>query len=538
MRIAHKWAQGWKAFSVTWLDIAIPLILVASTVGTVARKFDLTDWDEAAYFQYGYSLQTTPDAAAWSPSYSWLYSAGRLVSGDVIQAAFIGRLTGCLVFVLGVWLAARLVSDPVRGLLVAGPLPWISTWIIWTGVSSFSAGLLALSVAIAYRWRHSWGFAVAALLAWLAAIARPEFQPVAVFCTVVVVWRILRLTPRSSPSLLQITPVALSMGIPLLVWSQYAPPVTTASTGRLWLAFGQHHALQRVGNSGLDPWDQWAVFTRADFGDSTSIVQAAVVNPAAMLGHLTFNVWHTPWNLVASILDRSSITSWIAMAVLVAEMLIVLAFLAQRRVTLLKRENFIDGKFVWMGIAGLSAIMVGVDVLVIYPEEHYFAPLVGVGFVLLAIGLRSIDKYWNTFWVQGLIFTCVAMLAFAGLGAIGSVGTAWSSPRPYVSAVRLLNTCPASTRIYAMDYGPVVYAPALELVSPQPAAKDGPSAFLRKEGIDVIYLTPLLISRWPKEYWTNFAAQPSKYGFRQIPYKGAKQFAGQSSFFVSESAGC
>jgi hypothetical protein len=89
-----------------------------------------------------------------------------------------------------------------------------------------------------------------------------------------------------------------------------------------------------------------------------------------------------------------------------------------------------------------------------------------------------------------------------------------------------------------MDYGPVVYAPALELVSPQPAAKDGPSAFLRKEGIDVIYLTPLLISRWPKEYWTNFAAQPSKYGFRQIPYKGAKQFAGQSSFFVSESAGC
>jgi hypothetical protein len=525
---------------ITKLDAVTFLVLVFAAFTTVAQKFDLVGFDEAIYFNDGYTFNTSPEAGARSPSYAWLYSLARLLTADPVNVAFYGRLAGCLIFVLGTWLAVRLVSDSLRAFLIAALLPFISVWYIWTGVSAFAGGVLAMAIATAYRWRNAWGYSASSCLVWIAAIARPEFQLAAIFVTLVALVQLVRAVRDPFKRHLYLPLAALlAVGVPVIVWSVYAPPLSSASQDRLWLAFGQHYAIQNVGKSGLDPWDQWTVFTHQDFGNATNMMGALKANPLALSNHVFLDVFKVPRMGMASMVDTSSILSWFAVGVFGA--FAILAMGMWRRGARLHgfRQEISRWRTVWVTIFALSVVGVLLDILIIYPEEHYFAPLVSMVAVVMAIGLGSVSQGWRKNWAgKGAFIACSLLMVAALVVAPLSLGSVWSHPRPYVSAVRALDGCPAGVRLYATDFGPQVYAPSIVQITPKVSRRTDLASWLQANHVDAVYETPLLTSRWPSRYWEDFQSQPQKFGFRPFPSKSAGATPSGSRFFLSNAAGC
>ncbi|HAM24273.1 MAG TPA: hypothetical protein DHW34_00055 [Actinobacteria bacterium] len=200
------------------------------TVVLLARHFDLTDWDEAAYFFHGYNARFDTAAASWAPSYQWTFLLGRWLTHDLISAAFVGRLIASVVFIVGVWGGARLLADRSRAFAVAVLALPLQVWWVWTGVSAFAGGLLALSVGVVGRWPRSWGLSAGAALAWCAAIARPEYQPVAAVLVVLLLASIVRdyrdrtglqKTARRWAALRAGGCLAVASAISAFVWSAY-----------------------------------------------------------------------------------------------------------------------------------------------------------------------------------------------------------------------------------------------------------------------------------------------------------------------------
>ncbi|HCK78395.1 MAG TPA: hypothetical protein DHW34_00060 [Actinobacteria bacterium] len=195
----------------------------------------------------------------------------------------------------------------------------------------------------------------------------------------------------------------------------------------------------------------------------------------------------------------------------------------------------------WVLVVGSVMVMALVDSLVIYPEEHYMAPPIAVGLVVLARWLPQSSARESESSPLGLFSVARALVLVVAAGVViaslVSVASVWSTPRPYVNAVRELQTCPGGSTMYAVDVGPASYLPTWRVRTPAPQDSDG-GDWLRRRDIDAVYVTDLLRSRWPASAWAAFTRDPAGYGFRPVPAGGPGLGDGSARFYVRQNLRC
>ena len=480
-------------------------------------------YDETAYLARGVKQslsQSAPftDGASYSDMY-WLL--GRFV-GDKVSLYFLGRATAAVVFVVCVWLCARIVGQPriawVAAVVAAAtPAPYV-----WPSVAAPAAGLLAVSVTIMFRWPGPESCSVAAGLSWLAAASRPEFVWWAVVLSLAAIaWFLLSLRrvgwlPASG---------ALVVGgvilLPALLIAYHGSPLDTSN--RQWAAFGQHYALRHA-TDGEDPWTQWQEIVRSSFSNAGSVREAVIENPWAVIAHFGANALDAPGALLG-VLGTTDTP-----AGLVRE-LIVLTFGASLLVGLIiaPRASYTNAREMLSALttrryrmplilACLFCLSAVIPIVVVFPREHYLLVWVAV---LITAGAFLLHRVVSSRLQWLFPVACTAVLfGFFGHQMLEARSQREAFPAVRAEALRVMQAAPEA-RLWGRGdwgrYGPEVYVPGLVAIESQPLPGESIDEFLERNEVSVVLINEQMRAGafGSPEGLGPFLENPRNWGFRE-----------------------
>ena len=146
----------------------IAIVLVAAIRAIVTQ--DIVFGDEVGYLTSGQnvSLSSLPGFSG-SATYVDLYFLLSKATSDPVGLYFSMRAVTAVAFVLGVWVAARLLVGPTLAWVAGATAVALPVAYVWPGVSGPAAGALLIGFALFARYRNLVALATASGLFWLAA---------------------------------------------------------------------------------------------------------------------------------------------------------------------------------------------------------------------------------------------------------------------------------------------------------------------------------------------------------------------------------
>jgi hypothetical protein len=506
--------------------VLILAVLFAVAVYSAASE-DITLFDETAYLTRGIAARS----GEWpeftnGATYSDLYYALSWLTPDHVGLYFAGRALAAVLFVAGVWLAARLVAGRTLGWVAAAVIAVTSAPYTWPGVSAPAAGAVLVAVALVFRWPGLPAFGVATGLFWLSAGSRPELAWFALVCSLIaIVWAVVLSNRRTGSRVLLFAWISVTFGalvIPAILMLLHGLPVS--SDGREWLAFQQHFALRQAAAS-EDPWLQAGTITARAFPGASSLGEAAMANPGALLGHIVANIQSAPRVLSRTVLLGSGLLPLAALGALVAGAL--LAVVADPRRSCARAREVgpvLVGRRYRLPLVVLALLTVALMIppLVVYPREHYL--LVPAGAFVVA--LAAVQRHLGTQRFTALIPLALVVVIYATFGVQGvrQVVKRVAYPAPFAAtAVRMID---AGTpwRLLAYEPGIDVYVPNVTLVADEPL-QPGETflEYLVRNEIDAVFANGSdAFAPWGSaEGLSDFMGDPSRYGFER-PFTGSR----------------
>jgi hypothetical protein len=397
-------------------DVALVLFVAGLGVKAAYGGWEIHDLDaadECCYMIVGLSVgkQGIPPVES-SPIYIlWDGLLGRL-GVPATNIPFVSWAGLACLLPASLYILVRALGGGRLAALVAGGLLPATTLIdIYPYPMHLATVVLALGTALAACFRRAAPTAaVLGLTLLLATFTRPEFLyslylfvPLAGLGGAWMLWR----RPESRRSVL-ISAVGFAAAAGLVLWVFGSPK---GEGRRSLVAFGQHYALNRAlaGARPENPWHQWRMYVRDDFGDAATLGDVWRANREAFLWHVKTNAGNLPKHLreaAAPRVDLRSLHEWhvfpsdqppkhprtvsIARRGMLAALVfgLVGAVIGLRR-QLTGREE--GGKLpVAVLMLGLVAAPAVAASLIVYPRFHYLIPTIVFAAALVAAGCRHL----------------------------------------------------------------------------------------------------------------------------------------------------
>ncbi len=461
------------------LETAAFLAVLVTTVIRSVTTSDLVFGDETSYLRAGLIFAREGVAPAFTGGglYSDTYALLSFVIPDEVGLYFAGRALSAVTFVLGVWLATRLLAGPFLAWPAGAVTAALPVTYTWPGVAGLAAGFVVLSVALVVRFRSLALYGLATASAWLGAAARPEYVWLATFMSAATVgWVVyLLIRRRDSTRVSQmIGSLAGAVVVPLVLISFHGNPFASS---RSWVAFSQHFALRNA-RPGEDPWLEAADVVSRSFPNASSLPQALIENPTAVLSHVFGNAQDLGAAIQSQVLGLSgTVVSLLTLSMAVALGLSFLASLffslgsVSGRFRLLVQRVFsphpFPGQVVSLATAAIALLLATTPLFAMYPRDHYLVVPVGLSIVLLLALQRQLGSP-----ALSQVLPLLLVLVLFGIvvaDSIRAVANRVVYPAPVARSVALLAQSERDWVLVSNDWGANtfldVFVPDVEIVS-------------------------------------------------------------------------
>jgi len=518
--------------------IEMPALLAVLTVAAIRAVVtqDLVFGDEVGYLTGGQSIsQGSLPGFPGSATYADLYFLLSKAASDPIGLYFAMRVVTAVSFILGVWMAARLLVGPLLAWTGAATAVSLPVTYVWPGVAGPAAGALLVGFALLARYRSLASLAAAAALFWLAAGSRPEFTWLALVSSITsFVWLVVEFRSGATEKPNQVrnflAVLVGALGIPTALVFLHGSPFTG---GRSWVAFSQHFSL-RNSLAGEDPWLDAGEIVGRSFPGVESIGQALLSNPSVFISHLFSNIAEFPTSLFHQVLGEPTITSLMVLVLLVSTLVSIgmqprWAFSELRG----KVRRYWDGRkrienvvFVIIGILFLAAIII--PILVIYPRDHYLIVPAG----LLILFVLVIQSQFGSPKITAVLPFAISFLLFALLTVqvIQHTIGRMSYPAHTARAMSLMRDADTDWKVFSSGWGLYqlnTFVDRAEIIYPEDSTPGQDlEEFFAQAGINAVWMTGDLVNFDPSQLpgLDVFLQNPENFGFTPIhPY---------SSFYV------
>lgn len=497
-----------------------PLILLVFVV-TAARSYigdDLWFWDEATYLKRG----VYPDNfgfPSWveSPAQSGMYGLWSLIFANPIDVYFLGNATSAVVFVVGVWFAARLLGTPITAFLAAVVAASLPLTYIWPHLTGVPAGMLIAAIAILWRNPGTLGRVTFIIAIWLAAAFRPEFTWAATITSLVLsitsVKNLVSRGPGSGP-LSPLLVISTGFLMPVLAVLRFGN--IWQRSDREWTAFAQHYSLRNPQGS-ADVWAYASDAVAKDFPGAQSVTDALTSQPRLVLEHVAANFIQTPVSVVGhSVGVESASLAGITLGTFAALFLFGLTAVS----ILFNRSGFVHHiRHLRVNRVNLILIVVVfifalVPMLIVYPRPHYQLLFVGmlivIASVILGRQLVPMAAAWTWFTLSAGLALLMALIA----SQIINVDTRNAR---FEDSIRAVATQIPRAVIVTGDKEVDAFLPGSIVVEPE-ADSGSIAAVFDTLGVNVVVITPLL----DQSGWSNlsgypeFIGDPASLDFREV----------------------
>lgn len=500
---------------VRWFEVPLLLLVLAVVAARSYIGDDLWFWDEATYLKRG----VYPDiygAPSWveSPAQSGMYGLWSQLASNPIDVYFLGNATSAVVFVAGVWFAARLLGSPTTAFLAGVIVAALPLTYIWPHLSGVPAGVLLASLALLHRSPHTLGRVVFLCAIWLASAFRPEFTWAATFVSFLFAAISVRHVFRHSDRVGPFTVLLVSVVLPALAALRFGN--IWQRSDREWTAFAQHYSLRNPQGS-ADVWLNASNAAARDFPGAQSVTEALVAQPHLVLQHGVANALQTPLSIIGHALgvERAAL-SGLTLGTVGALFLLgitCVSILINRRVFLASVRSIHLSKFELVTV-GIVAIFALAPMLVIYPRPHYQLIFVGglIVFVSLILSkqLRFIPRVWTRITATGGV-TLLLLLTTT------QVIAAQSRNARFEESIRAVQAQVANPVIVSADREVDVFLPGSTVVEPMADGLSLSEQF-NALGVTVVVITPILDqSGWASlPGYQQLLEDPTAFGFTEV----------------------
>lgn len=503
---------------------ALAVLLVGSALWAVLGE-DIQPWDETSYLATGQGMLSNPRLGfSWGPVYSDVYLAlSRLVT-DPINLYFAGRATAAVFLVLGIWIAVRVHCRPQIAWAAAAVVCLLPVTYTWPGVGGPSAAFALVSVSVALKWPTPAGLGIASALLWFAAGMRPELIWLAIAMTAwATVWLMATLLRRSGVHRASvIAGLLVALGIPLTLIAAHGSPIVPLD--RSWIAFVQHYPIHVSSFTTMGDYERIAAET---FPNASSISQAFVVNPGAMVRHIAANAASAPSLLLAQILEPTLRPDPIILMMQVAPVVLLLgtavtAFFAARRhgfsTQIGRVRAWLRQRAAGVVFIVIVTVWAAIPLIVIYPRSHYLPYFAVLGVFLLSLLVGKLPDRRVASWLVVTPLVLIA-LTFIGQVTMSTIAQKTTSSAPRAAALKEVAALgPVNYLTDADGAAFTAYAPNLRVIKTPIGNATSIADFIQTADIRLVRLTPYLANgEWGKlPGFDEFLNDPSSMGFSPV----------------------
>lgn len=288
---------------INWEDfIAISALISCGFIFThhISLITDIGLYDESNYLLWGFNFNKTIPPAENGSGYSFWYYLLSLLEPDKVKAYYLNAKILTVLLPLSIFITLRALKAPVIAVFFVSILFLISTanFPMSPKVSQFGIIIMLTGLSISLYVKEVYlKFCILMLTALLVSYTRPEFYLSWIVFSCITTGYLIRILYKKIYSIGSIATISVTLILSFLIIIILGRPMGDGT--RSILAFGQHYAANWVmwNGSNLNPWTNWNTFFNADFKGSTSILTAAITNPAAFLHHIISNALALPNNL-------------------------------------------------------------------------------------------------------------------------------------------------------------------------------------------------------------------------------------------------
>jgi hypothetical protein len=526
-------------------DFFLSLILLAVAIrfaSEVPTWFDIPQSDDNEYMSGGIHFSEMLNGAQsnwtsdWSPLYQfWFFVIYRFVP-DATKIYYISmRLVGVLIPFFAFILLRRM--QVTRWLALATAAFFLASYAVWMvepRVTSFAAlVLLFLWWATSFlkeRWQRFFGMAAGSLF---FAYSRPEFFLITLMLGLIALtylgFSLLKRGRKLGRA--DFLFLGLSSGITILFLVWWGVPF---SGERSIYAFGQHYA-RNVDNcltEGVSDNMPWEEILARDFENAQSIQESIQANPLNFRRHLTCNIQAFPKLFLKVAFTSSWGNSWLFIRVWIAFLLFRLTVswneIMHRLIWLWEKD------YLLLGLLSLGILLL--DIILIYPREHYLA-LFSIILWILGISLfggSPAPEQRN--WRQSIAIGLCLLLLTPSMGVLFDFKVPQKPVLKTVETLRALDLDEPlrvfATRPFRSSRSEIYFDETYYHIPYKPAEISF-GEYISAHQPNVIVITQGGLELKDDPSWIAFEVNPQGFGFHQIPFDEGDQW-GLWRFYLME----
>ncbi len=361
----------------TALLLSFGAVIVAVLAVRMNQSYDHWQGDEGSYLTFATRVADGHlPHVDWSPGFTLLYAPFIAVGLEGADAQLAIRIASSISLILIFGFAfQRMFHNPWLTVILTLAIAAHPMLSVGMTLRVFTAAVVALVLLASTHERKGAGLALIVIAA--ATLVRPEFwiMYVLVLAAVVIWYR-----HRASAPL-----IATSIAIAIASWSfvQLGPVASDYPGGRALQAIGQHYAIFDA-TPNVDPWNQWGVPFRRDFGDATTAMQMYRNNEDRFVAYVSSNLRSVP-NMTLTAYrysDRTTFSRLTGALIAIAIVSAAIIYLATKRWRGLRVDFTILVSFTVFAML-LPWVITGTDSMIAAPFSPAVLLLLGASTVYL-----------------------------------------------------------------------------------------------------------------------------------------------------------
>jgi len=441
--------SGNKFFNYLPELIALFVLLLSGIVYVygIEHFLDIFGNDESMYLYGGNSFPLNFPNSEYSPLYTLWYFSLNLLQPDTIRLYYLNYILMTVLPSLFIYIFLRInKADMIISFFFSLTfLLSYSNFPTWPKVSHFAllsllTGLI-ISSLLTDKKHKVLAFTVCLLL---TSFIRPEFF-LSFILVSIILSAIYSLEWFNNYTLRSVTPLIIAALVCLAFLYVFGLPA--GSGDRSFQAFGQHYARNWVkwNNDPRDPYYNYIIILKEDFGNVNSITGAILKNPSAISRHVIENISNLLGEIKYMFLNYYPIGYPGKLSLLAAIMVLIISFIPSLRIRdklnykiILNRisENFRYLRFFFL-IVLIAITPLIMSSIFIFPRRHYLLfPGVILLLMLITIVFRNalVSKKKNKYIT--LIYVCILPLIL-----VRPLNSLLNEPKPEnLSAIKYLRS--------------------------------------------------------------------------------------------------
>lgn len=410
-----------KLFNLYFPDLITFLVLLISGIVYIygiGKFLDIFGNDESMYLYWGISFPYNFPLSEWSPLYIIWYYFLNLLQPDTISLYFLNYILMTILPPLFIYIFLRVNKVQLIISFTCSLLFLLSSsnFPTWPKVSHFALlSLLTGLIISSFLNDKKLKVLVFTLSLLVTSFIRPEF-----FISYILIGVILFVMYVKEffdmHTFKSVAPLITAALISLVLLNIFGLPVGSGT--RSFEAFGQHYSRNWVKwhNDPRDPYYNYSIILKEDFGNANSVSEAFIKNPSAIIKHVTENLKILPDEFKYMFLylyPPNYPGKFMVISALVVLIISLIPFsrnlnkLNQKSFLKKISENFKNCRFFFLIVLIALAPLI-LSSIFVYPRKHYLLfPGVIIILLLIIILFRNIFITKKRFTIISLAYVCI-----------------------------------------------------------------------------------------------------------------------------------